>query len=390
MNANYLPHWTNEYSDFRSQYDACSIMIKQDSAYTLLPVRLDEDVCPYLSGRWYFSFTVNKLYGEGGFWRHKNYIQHTKYAFAKKLYIEAAIQLMMEYPNLEDITFGDRLENGIYPIKWKYSPEVLKNRLYSIMERKLSDGFYIDEFIRVEFEETENGREYKFYGTLDMEKNELEDLLYTHSEDYIRELYLKKGIRYTLEECKEYYREFEEDILMLGNQPRVYGDSYKKNERLFEAAREGNFELMTELAQMGGDLNAMDEEGNTPFLWFAGAMIEGDKNGVFPTLETEQLDSLIELGANPAMYGVGINATGALALASKCGNLEAVRYLLSKGVNPLYYPVKDEDDMSNYTAAGEAEAEYFSETAYRGNNVSSIYNDYLEISRLLRCSALSH
>ena len=86
METKYLPLWANTYSDFKSQYDACSIMIKSDNANTLLPVRLDEDVCPYLSLRLVFGFTVNKFYGESGFWRHKNYIQNAKFAFAKKLY----------------------------------------------------------------------------------------------------------------------------------------------------------------------------------------------------------------------------------------------------------------------------------------------------------------
>lgn len=385
MENNYLPHWASEYSDFKSQYDACSVMIKQNNFYSLLPVRLDEDVCPYLSERWCFSFNVNKFYGGAGFWRHVSFIQSSRFAFAKKLYLESAIQLMTEYPEIEDISFGERQANGIYPIKRRYSTEPLRARLYEIMERKLSDGFYIDEFIRAEFHETSDSKNYKFFGVLDMDRSELETLLYTHDQEYIRSIYLKRGIRYTLDECKVFYREFDEDILDLGNQPRAYAASYSDNAELFEAARAGDFENLVELARMGGDLNAMDGDGNTPFFYFAAEMIRPLSDGCFPELRTEQLDKLIKLGANPAMYGIGLNARGALAEASRYGNLKAVKYLLAKGVDPLYYPSKDEEDMCDFTSAEEAEAEYACEIGYRGINVGSRYNDYLEISRLLQC-----
>ena len=384
MSTNYLPHWASEYPDFKSQYDACSVMIKQNNYYTLLPVRLDEDVCPYLTARWGFSFNVNRFYGGSGFWRHVSYIQGSRFAFARKLYLESAIQLLTEYPDMEDITFGERRADGIYPIRWRYSPEELKRRMYEIMERKLSDGFYIDEFIRVEFEETADSKSYKFFGVLDMERAELESLLYNHSEEYIRSVYLKSGIRYTMEECKEFYREFDADILLLGNQPRAYGASYRENRRLFDAAMAGDFDSMVAFARMGGDLNAMDGEGNTPFYYFAKGMIAPLPDGGFPQLKTEQLDRLVELGANPATYGIGVNARGALAEASRYGNLTAVRYFLSKGVDPLYYPVKDEEDMCDFTAAEEAEAEYASEKCYRGLSISARYSDYLEISKLLQ------
>ena len=384
MLNNYLPHWASEYSDFKSQYDACSIMIKQNNFYTVLPVRLDEDVCPSLGARWGFSFNVNKFYGGRGFWRHVSYIQNSRFAFAKKLYLESAIQLMTEYPDMEDITFGAGGVNGIYPIRWRYSPETLKRRLYEIMERKLSDGFYIDEFIRVEFEDAIDTKNYKFYGVLDMERGEIEKLLYTHNEEYIRNLYLKKSIRYTLDECKEFYREYGDDILELGNQPRAYVDSYKANEKLFEAAKRGDYKTVVDIARMGGDLNAMDRDGNTPFYYFSKGMITPMRGGAFPEFNAEQLDTLISLGANPALYGIGVNARGPLAEASGCGNLKAVKYFLGKGVDPLYYPVKDEEDMCDFTAAEEAEAEYVGETRYRGVRVSARYTDYHEISKLLQ------
>ncbi len=384
MISNYLPHWASEYSDFKSQYDACSVMIKQNNFHTLLPVRLDEDVCPSLSARWGFSFNVNKFYGGSGFWRHVSYIQNSRFAFARKLYLESAIQLMTEYPDMEDITFGARMANGIYPIRWRYSPAELKRRLYEIMERKLSDGFYIDEFIRVEFEDTIDSKNFKFFGVMDMERTEVERLLYTHDEKYIRAVYLKKGIRYTMDECREFYREFDEDILELGNQPRVYATSHMANLKLFEVARAGDFKTMVDIARMGGDLNVMDKDGNTPFYYFAKRMLTPARNGVFPEFNTEELDTLIELGANPALYGIGVNARGALAEASGCGNLQAVKYFLAKGVDPLYYPVKDEADMCDFTSAEEAEAEYVGETRYRGIKVGARYNDYHEISKLLQ------
>ena len=384
MSEKYLPHWASEYSDFKSQYEACSIMIKQSDVYTLLPVRLDEDVCPYLSARWCFSLTVNRIYGGGGIWRHKSYIQNAKYAFAKKLYLESVVQLITEYPDIEEISFGRRRNNGIYPINWRYAPALLGKRLYEIMERKLDEGFYIDEFVRIEFEESGSSHSYKFYGVLDMEKNELEHLLYSHSADYIKEIHLHRGIRYTLDECKKYFREFSDDILMLGNQPRAYAKFYCENAELFEAAINGDFDRMVQLAENGGDLNAMDEEGNTPFAYFAFGMIRPyDGEETFPEFRADMLDKLIMLGANPAFYGIGTSARGPLAEASKYGNLTAVKYLLSKGVDPLYYPVKDEEDMSEFTAAEEAEAEYLSETGYRGVHVAAKYNNYLEISKLL-------
>ena len=384
MINNYLPHWASEYSDFKSQYEACSIMIKQNNFYTVLPVRLDEDVCPYLGARWGFSFNVNKFYGGKGFWRHVSCIQNSRFAFAKKLYLESAIQLMTEYPDMEDITFGTRRENGVYPVRWRYSPAELKRRMYEIMERKLFDGFYIDEFIRVEFEDTVDSKNYKFYGVLDMERAEMEKLLYTHDQEYIKSIYLKKGLRYTLEECKEFFREYGDDILELGNQPRAYVDSYRANAKLFEVAKCGDFETMVDIVRMGGDLNAMDREGNTPFYYFAKGMISPVRNGAFPLFDVDKLDMLISLGANPSLYGIGVNARGSLAEASGCGNLQAVKYFLGKGVDPLYYPVKDEEDMCGFTAAEEAEAEYVGETRYRGIKVSARYNDYHEISKLLQ------
>ena len=358
-------------------------MIKQNNFYTLLPVRLDEDVCPYLSARWGFSFNVNKFYGDG-FWRHTSCIQNIRFAFARKLYLESAIQLMTEYPDMEDITFGARQSDGIYPIRWRYAPSELKRRLYEIMERKLSDGFYIDEFIRVEFEETAGSKNYKFFGALDMEKSELEKLMYTHDKEYISSIHLKCGLRYTMEECKEFYREYGDDILELGNQPRAYAASYRANAALFKAAREGDYDGMVDIVRMGGDLNAMDEDVNTPFYYYAAKTIVPGSDGSFPELPTDRLDRLIVMGANPALYGIGTQARGALAEASSCGNLKAVKYFLGKGVDPLYYPVKDEEDMSGFTSAEEAEAEYIGETGYRGINVSPRYVDYLEISKLLQ------
>lgn len=359
-------------------------MIKQNNFYTLLPVRVDEDVCPYLGARWDFSFNVNKFYGGRGFWRHISCIQNSRFAFAKKLYTEAAERLRAEYPDIEDVSFGEIKANGIYPIRWKYAPSSLKRRLYEIMERMLSEGFCIDEDIRVEFEETSDSRNYKFSGVLDMERAELERLLYTHDEEYIRAIYLKKGIRYTLKECKEFYREYGDDILELGNQPRAYADSGRENAKLFAAAKQGDFKTLVGFARMGGDLNVMDKEGNTPFYYFAREMIVPAEDGSFPEMSEDKLDILIAFGANPSLYGIGVNARGPLAEASGCGNLKAVKYFLGQGVDPLYYPVKDEEDMCGFTSAEEAEAEYIGETGYRGINVSPRYVDYLEISKLLQ------
>lgn len=340
----YLPVWTDECTGYYRQYLACNIILsyKYISKESLLPVRFKHDLTLY-----------NKGYRTDFFWPHNVYevenahgpthivkAYGTKFAFAEKVYHKAAELLFEKYLDIEEFEFGRQKENGVFPIEWKYPPADLKKEIFDIIKKLIEDGFSIKESIKCT-EIRENAIEFR--GVFDYD-DEYVQLFENNRYDVIADKFRKREYRYSFEDCLPYYVEIDDSLLKLGNQQRIYNTTYEQNKPLFEAAKAGDIDKLCELAKEGYNLNAIDNRGRTPFgeyvEWFYWNNLEF--HGKFPEKLKEDMEILIALGANPAIFGVTNDFEYPLQSACVVADVGAVKFLLKKGVNPNMYMYTDD------------------------------------------------
>ena len=111
--------WTDGLS-FREQYDACWIMgnydetakyIKEHPAFSLLPIRFYNDGDWNLKGL--YNFSSVGTYRDGFELCRTSEICSSKIEFAYQLWEKAAALLVMEFPDIEEISYGEQNENGV-------------------------------------------------------------------------------------------------------------------------------------------------------------------------------------------------------------------------------------------------------------------------------------
>lgn len=327
----YLPLWTDRYPTIEQQYDLGWIMesCKDDPRYSLLPIRYYGRGYVY-EDTFYRSYSADRFYPEmtGKHWLRTEIIP-ARYFYAQALYKKAAEQIFEKYPQLSEVSFSQLTEDGVYPINWAVSYDVLLTEMKNAIKEVYEKGFYIDEFIDIEetFDEMWNAHKVRVSGTLIGWSAEISEWFYKSRPENYTTRNLKKHYRISLEKCYEYYRIFSEDELTLGNQPRKYAQNEKEFGKVFEAAEQKDFELLAEYARGGFDLNTIGSGGETVLSKFC----ECDK-----FTDYDKLDTLISLGANPALYGCEYNEMASpLWMACMNSDVRLVEYLLSKGVNPI-------------------------------------------------------
>ncbi len=340
----YLPVWTDECTGYDRQYLACNIILsyKHMSKESLLPVRFKYDLTLYSRGKQVEFFLPHNVYEVENAYGPKHVVMSygTEYAFAESVYQKAAEILFEKHPDIEDFEFGQQKENGLYPIEWKYPPEELKKELLDIIKKLIEDGFVIKEYIKC----TEMSKDrIEFTGVFDYD-DEYVQLFKNNRYDVIADKFRKREYRYSFEECLPYYVEIDDAILKLGNQQRIYDKTYEQNKPLFEAAEAGDIDKLCALAEEGHSLNVIDSQGRTPF----GEYVEGfywnnrEFEGVFPDKLREDMERLVTLGANPALFGVTNDFDSPLQSACVVADVDVVKFLLEKGVNPNMYMYTDD------------------------------------------------
>lgn len=379
----YLPVWTDECIGYDRQYVACNIILsyKYISKESLLPVRFKHDLTLY-----------NKGYQTDFFWPHNVYevenahgpkhivkAYETELAFAEKVYHQAAEVLFEKHPDIEEFEFGQQMDNGLYPIDWKYPPARLKEELLDIIRKLIEDGFSIKEFIKCT-EIRENTIE--FTGVFDYD-DEYVNLFKNNRYDVIPDKFKEREYSYTFEECLPYYVEIDDDLLELGNQQRIYSMTYEHNKPLFKAAKTGDIDRLCALAKEGYNLNAIDNGGRTPFFEYVDLFYWNNPEfyNIFPDELKEDMERMIALGANPAIFGVTNNFEYPLQSACEVSNVGVVKFLLEKGVNPNMYMFTDsycDEDVTLFDWVKRHSSEYDDEADAYSDKVYEIMKEAIK------------
>lgn len=340
----YLPVWTDECTGYDRQYLACNIILsyKHMSKESLLPVRFKYDLTLYNRGKQVEFFLPHNVYEVENAYGPKHVVMSygTEYAFAESVYQKAAELLFEKYPDIEDFDVGQQKENGLYPIEWKYQPADLKKELFEIIKKLIENGFSIKESIKCT-EIRENAIEFR--GVFDYD-DEYVKLFKNNRYDAIADMFREREYRYSFEDCLPYYVEIDDSLLKLGNQQRIYITTYEQNKPLFEAAKAGDIDRLCALAEEGYNLNTIDKYGHTPFFEYVELFFwnNPEVHGKFSEKLREDMERLVALGANPAVFGVTNDFESPLQSACVVADVEVVKFLLEKGVNPNMYMYTDD------------------------------------------------
>lgn len=392
----YYPMWAHDFPNYSDQHNACYIWEceKDKPNRSLLPVRLyidgdyfhleDEEFGEGLE-TYHDCFLVRKrdtLFVEDILYKLHICIQSAEYVFAKMLYDKSSEILFTEFPNIENISYGEQKENGIYPIKWNIPYDVLINRQLEIMQELLDNGMFLDEKLE-ETEDSDNPNKFTHIyldGILDGDPDDVIDAIKnTKREDYLKN-FGNKRLTYTLDECMKYYKIFTEDILELGNQKRVYCIIEEQNRDLFEAARRLDAKTLLEYACNGRNLNAICTNGNSVFSEYLNRIIDDAGNPESATEFCEKdVQALVDAGANPALYGVDDIFHPPINNALVRGETEIVKFLLNNNVNPDLFGTIDEKYESETLL--EREERWLLEMPYYGSspNAEELYKEHIRL-----------
>jgi len=329
--SKYLPLWTDRFPTSEQQYDLGWIMgsCEEDPRHSLLPLRFYGRGIVF-PDTFYESYTVNHFYPQMSGWHWlQTEIIPADFFFAKTLYEKAAEQIFMKYPDLSGISFSRMTNDGVYPINWTVPYSVLLEDLQNAIRNIYNSGFSIDEHIDAEetLDQLSNTHTVRISGVLIGPAREISTWYYKCKPENYLTRKLKKQFRLPLEDCLAFYRVFSEDELTLGNQSRKYTENEKQFAREFYSADSNDFAALIEHVKNGFDLNTMGRRGETAFSRFC------DSCGEY--IDYDKLDTLLALGANPALYGCSFDAVESpLWKACLCHDITLVEYFLSKGVNP--------------------------------------------------------
>ena len=331
--------WTDGLS-FREQYDACWIMgnydetakyIKEHPAFSLLPIRFYNDGDWNLKGL--YNFSSVGTYRDGFELCRTSEICSSKIEFAYQLWKKAAALLVMEFPDIEEISYGEQNENGVYPIKFRYDVSMMAARQKEIMKSLINDGFSIDEYISISYAEEERRKTWHYEGVVGYPRDELYEIFYKTPHGEALPIEYSKNVSFTYEECCEYYKEFDDKMLELGNQRKIYALEESKHQELFEWAKKGDFDSIYQMSLNTPCLNIFNKHGETVFYLFAQAEL-GDFYENDLSLETKKkFDILLSQGANISLAGVDECADTLIKDAVIRQNVGLIDWLLENGAN---------------------------------------------------------
>ena len=203
-----------------------------------------------------------------------------------------------------DIQFGEQADDGIYSISFKYDPDELSAAQTRIMRGLINNGFSIDEYLNQEYEETERRKIIRFNGVLDYSFDELYQIFHDTKFGKPLPISTRKNVRFTYEECEEYYKTFNERMLTLGNQRRAYKFFETRNRGLFEAAKTGNKKELRKMVNEGRSVNEIAPTGDTVFTLLLQYLIDHNENRDINDEDERFLDYLYEAGLKVNLVGV--------------------------------------------------------------------------------------
>lgn len=323
-------------------YDACWIMgntyerekmIEQHPVWSLLPIRY------YNFGKW--EYREKMYFSSVG--DYKDGFELCKTAdfcsslgrFAQMLWEKSTEMLTIEYPEITKIVFGNQLDDGIYPITFRYDIEEIAASQRRIMQKLLDDGFSIDEFLRMEYEldQTRNRKTWRYYGMTEYSIEELYRLFHSTEHGEMIPLITRKNVRFSYEECETYYKTFNERMLTLGNQRQAYKFFELQNHTLFEAANSGDKNAIRKLVESGQNINEIAPSGDTAFSTFLQHLTYYNETHDINEEDEHFLNYLYENGANVNLIGVNVCADPPLLNAFNNHADRLFKWLSDRGAN---------------------------------------------------------
>ena len=335
--------WTDGLS-FREQYDACWIMgnyneaakyIKDHPAYSLLPIRFYNDGDWNIKGL--YNFSSVGTYRDGFELCRTSEICSSKIEFAYRLWEKAAEILVMEFPDIEEFSYGEQNENGVYPIKFRYDVSTVAARQKEIMKSLINDGFSIDEYIRISYTEEERRKTWHYEGIVGDSAEDLYGIFYKTPHGEALPIEFNKNVSFTYEECCEYYKEFDHKMLELGNQRKIYALEESKHKELFEWAENGDFNPIYQMSLKTPCLNIFNKHGETVFYLFAKAVLDDFYENDLSAETKKMFDILLSQGANISLAGVDECAYTLIKDAVIHQNIGLIEWLLENGADVDVY-----------------------------------------------------
>lgn len=351
---NNVPFWS-KYMERLNLHDACWIMgncetikeiVNRSPYYSLLPIRF------YNYGSWNYREDYD-IHSVGCFRNGFELVRisdicSSKAHFAQKLWEKAAEETRKRYPEIEALSFGAQSADGIYPIQFRYDIQELTEAQRQIMKDIIDDGFTVDEYMDIKHYEKERRKIWKYEGVVKYTRDEMREIILGTPHGKMPSIELRKRVSFSYEECEEYYKCFDERMLLLGNQIRAYNYYLPQNTPLFEAAKQGNKERIKELIADGYSLNEISPSGETAFSLLLDAITEKSK---MADDDRAFLDYIIEHGVNVNLIGVTAVAEPPVFNAFVFRNDDLYKWLLDHGADTnvqIFYDLWDGYD--SYTA----------------------------------------
>ena len=340
---NNLRCWKDGLS-FRDQYDACWIMgnyndaakyIEEHPAFSLLPIRFYNDGDWNIKGG--YGFSSVGTYRDGFELCRTSEICSSKIEFAYQLWEKAAAIVVREFPDIEYFSYSEQNENGVYPIKFRYDVSTVAARQKEIMKSLINEGFCIDEYINIYYVEDGHRKTWHYEGVVGYTRDELYEMFYKTPHGEALPIEFKKNVSFTYEECCEYYNEFDDKMLELGNQRKIYALEENKHKKLFEWAKRGDFDSIYKMSLNTPCLNIFNKHGETVFYLFAQAVLGDFYENDFSLETKNKFDILLSQGANISLVGVDECADTLLKDAVIHQSIGLIEWLLEKGANVDVY-----------------------------------------------------
>ena len=338
----YLPVWTDglSYDEQHLTYWISSNMERVDDRYSFLPIRMlgnffcDRDT--YYQSRSISQVDFQRSDDIRWCWFQSN-IMPLSYYIAQKAFDAAANRFFAEYPNSLAVQFGSQNFNGVYNTSFSLDFETRMRLFQQILSEEISKRQTTDEFITFDksYDSVRKELTCKVSGALNLSEEEINDFF--HKLDYRDHSYVpQKNILVSEEQIRAHYTVIPEKIFILSNQYIKYEQNSVFLCEYFEAARNRDLALIKKHIDEGVDINSINKDGMTAFGIYISSVLEGKR-----PCRIADLEELIHLGANPAIYGAGFDEDP-LSNECLCRKFETVSFLLACGVNPHVYPCIDE------------------------------------------------
>ena len=329
----YLPVWTDglTYCEQHFVYWISQNMERIDDRYSFLPIRILGD---FFCDRKRFDRNTHWItdYFEKGTCTMKGTFVPISYPVAEKAFDLAANEFFEKHPEALEITFGKQNFNGVYDAEYPMEYETRLKVFQEILDKKIEELCVLDETF--EYRKEDNGH-YAVNAIIDINEDDIQYGLpkFLSSRGFP---YKPKTVNVKKEDIYSHYSFVPEKIFNLANQYVKYEQNSKELAAFFKAAKNKNLDLIKKYVHDGVDINSIDRYGCTAFSNF---IIRYDSE--IEKHNNDDLKAFIDMGANPAIYGVGEDVEP-LSDASLGGNIAAVSFLLESGVSPNVFPCIDE------------------------------------------------